>query len=72
MVCALRILYQMMADESRDSDHELIESRLLKLVGGSLEYYLSLSSEIFRESWGPGLLLIFTRMLQLPSDQVNY
>ena len=70
MMCALRILFQMLADESRSVDYEPIESRLLQLVGASFEYFLSLSSEIHRESWTPSLLLIFMRILQLPTDQV--
>ena len=60
----------MLADESRSIDYESIESRLLRLVGASFEYFLSLSSEIHRESWTPGLLLVFIRFLQLPTDKV--
>ena len=70
MMCAVRILYHLLADDSRSSDSEAIESRLLGVVNGGLEYFLLLSSEIHREAWTPALLLILVRILQLPATQV--
>ena len=69
-MCALRILYHLLADESRIGDFVAIETRLLDMVNGGLEYFLLLSSEVHRESWTPVLLLNLTRMLQLKPDQV--
>lgn len=71
VMCAIRILYHLLSDESRQSDYEVIESLLLGVINGGLEYYLLLSSEIHREAWTPVLLLILTRMLQLRPDQVK-
>lgn len=71
LICALRILYQMLADQNRWKDKELIETRLTKLVSNSLNYFVSLSSEIHRDSWMGALLLMFTGILQLPTDQVS-
>ena len=70
-VCTLRILYQMLADQNREKNHKSIETRLLNLVSTSLSYFLSLSSEIHKDSWTPALLLIFTRILQLPTESVS-
>jgi len=70
-MCGLRILYHMLADEEREGDHKAVETRLLQLVNGGLEYFLQLTSEVHREAWTPVLLLIFVRMLQLQSQQVH-
>jgi hypothetical protein len=70
MLCALRILYHMLSDESRVDDLQIIEERLLDLVNGGLDYFIALSSELHRDSWTPVLLLIFARILQLPTDKV--
>ena len=72
MSCALRILYHMLCDENRVDDRQVIEERLLDLVNGGLDYFIALSSELHRESWTPVLLLIFSRILQLPTDKVQY
>lgn len=72
-MCAMRILYHMLADEGRmEHDHELVETRLLQLVNGALEYFLQLTSEVHREAWTQVLLLLFIRMLQLHSDHVSF
>ena len=71
VLCAIRILYHLLLDENRSSDYEAIESRLLTLVNGALEYFLLLTSEVHRESWTAVLLLMFTRMLQLNGKQVK-
>lgn len=72
IMCALRILYHMLADEERmQSDSDVVERRLLQLVNGGLEYFLQFTSEVHREAWTPVLLLMFVRMLQLQSDQVS-
>lgn len=70
IMCAIRILYHLLSDENRSADYNAIQSRLLKLVNGGLEYFLLLSSEIHREAWTAVLLLILTRMLQLDPEQV--
>lgn len=70
-MCAVRILYLLLADESRESEYDAIESRLLGVVNGGLEYFLLLSSEIHRESWTPVVLLILIRILQLRPEQVS-
>ena len=70
MLCALRILYHMLSDENRVDDLQVIEERLLDLVNGGLDYFITLSSELHRDSWTPVLLLIFSRILQLPTDKV--
>ena len=72
IMCAVRILYHLLADEKRASEYEAIESRLLGVVNGGLEYFLLLSSEVHRESWTPVVLLILIRILQLQPDQVMY
>ena len=71
IVCALRILYHLLADENRAGEYDVIESRLLGIVNGGLEYFLLLSSEIHRESWTPVILLILVRILQLQPHQVS-
>lgn len=71
-MCAVRILYHLLADENRASEYEAIESRLLGVVNGGLEYFLLLSSEVHRESWTPVMLLILIRILQLQPEQVMY
>ena len=70
MSCAVRILYHMLGDGNREDDQQVIEERLLQLVNGGLEYFLALSSELHRDSWTPVLLLIFSRIVQLPADKV--
>ncbi len=70
IMCAIRILYHLLSDENRSSDYDTIESRLLGVINGGLEYFVLLSSEIHREAWTPVLLLILSRILQLQSDQV--
>ena len=54
-----------------DHDHELVETHLLQLVNGALEYFLQLTSEIHREAWTQVLLLLFVRILQLCSNHVR-
>lgn len=71
IMCAIRILYHLLADENRENEHDVIERRLLTLVNGGLEYFLLLSSEIHRESWTPVILLILIRLLQLQPGQVT-
>ena len=72
MMCAMRLLYHMLADESRmEHDHELVQTHLLQLVNGALEYFLQLTSEVHREAWTQVLLLLFVRMLQLRSNHVS-
>ena len=62
----------MLTDEERmQSNSEVVESRLLQLVNGGLEYFLGFTSEVHREAWTPVLLLMFVRMLQLQSHQVS-
>lgn len=70
MMCAIRILYHLLWDENRFSDYDTIESRLLGVINGGLEYFLLLTSEIHREAWTQVLLLILARILQLQPDQV--
>ena len=60
----------MLGDGNREDDQQVIEERLLQLVNGGLEYFLALSSELHRDSWTPVLLLIFSRIVQLPADKV--
>ena len=69
-MCAVRVLYHLLADENRSGEYAAIEGRLLGLVNGGLEYFLLLSSEVHTESWTPVLLLILTRILQLQPHQV--
>ena len=71
MACAVRILYHMLGDENREDDHQVIEERLLQLVNSGFEYFLLLSSELHRESWTSVLLLIFSRILLLTTDEVT-
>lgn len=72
-MCAMRILYHMLADEDRmENNQEIVEKRLLELVNGGLKYFLQLTSEVHREAWIPVLLLMFIRIMQLHSDQVSY
>lgn len=69
-MCAIRILYHLLADKNRLSDYDVIEGRLLGVIDGGLEYFLLLSSEIHRDAWTQVLLLILVRILQLEPDQV--
>ena len=61
----------MLGDENREDDHQVIEERLLQLVNSGFEYFLLLSSELHRESWTSVLLLIFSRILLLTTDEVT-
>lgn len=72
MLCALRILYHMLGDENRVDNLQVIKERLLDLINGGLDYFITLSSELHRDSWTPVLLLIFSRILQLPTDKVGH
>jgi brefeldin A-inhibited guanine nucleotide-exchange protein len=71
LLTSLRILYRMLEDDQRTDDYSQIDERLIKLVHSSLTYFLSLSSDIHSASWTPVLLLIFTRMLQVTTEEVR-
>ncbi len=71
-MCAVRILYQLLSDrENRKTDYDTVETRLLAMINGGLEYFILLSSEVHREAWTQVLLLILVRMLQLHPQQVG-
>uniref|UniRef100_A0A1X7VGU5 SEC7 domain-containing protein n=1 Tax=Amphimedon queenslandica TaxID=400682 RepID=A0A1X7VGU5_AMPQE len=69
LLTAVRILYRMLGDSSRADKYNDIENRLLGLITSALTYFLSLSTDVQQVSWTPVLLLIFTRMLQITSDE---
>jgi len=65
MACALRILFRMYADDSRQSASLQVQQRLISICCGGVEYFLTLESESHREAWTALLLLLTTRVLRM-------
>jgi len=70
LATSLRILFRMYFDESRGSELEEIERRLIATCKGALEYFLVLTSVSHRETWTSLLLLCLTKILRLPEEKV--
>ena len=71
IACALRILFKIYADERRENDLDLVKTRLINLCYSSLEYYLTLEAEMHRDSWSSVIILIMSKLLNLPDDKVS-
>ncbi|CAF0723278.1 unnamed protein product [Brachionus calyciflorus] len=65
LACMLRILFKMLTDESRKDYSSKIQSRLIKICQGALDYYLMLSSDGHRDSWDNIILLLLTKIYKL-------
>lgn len=70
MACALRILFKISGDESRNED-VTIDDKLTSVCGEALTDFLELKTEQHREAWTCLLLLMMTRMYKMPSDKVT-
>lgn len=68
----MRILFKIYNDDKRSNDLELIKNRLINLCYSSLEYYLTLEAEMHRDSWTSVIILIMSKLLNLPNDKVNF
>ncbi|MPC12608.1 Brefeldin A-inhibited guanine nucleotide-exchange protein 1 [Portunus trituberculatus] len=66
LACALRILFRMLADPSREE--EWPQERLISVCRSGLEYFLSLP-ETHREAWTNLILLFLTNIHKMSNDQ---
>lgn len=66
LACALRILFRMYTDDSRQGAWSQIQDKLTSVCKECLEYYMSLQSEAHRETWSSLLLLMMTKIQKMP------
>lgn len=71
LACVLRILMKLYSDESRSSDWNDIELRLIGVCKEAFDYFILLQSEIHRDAWTSLLLLVSTRLLKMPDQRVS-
>ncbi|KAK8729377.1 hypothetical protein OTU49_008796 [Cherax quadricarinatus] len=68
LACALRILFRMLADPSREEEWPQVQERLICVCRSGLEYFLSLP-ESHREAWTNLILLFLTNIHKMSNDQ---
>ncbi|KAG7171828.1 Brefeldin A-inhibited guanine nucleotide-exchange protein 1-like [Homarus americanus] len=68
LACALRILFRMLADPSREEEWPQVQERLISVCRSGLEYFLSLP-ESHREAWTNLILLFLTNIHKMSNDQ---
>ncbi|KAK3864361.1 hypothetical protein Pcinc_029956 [Petrolisthes cinctipes] len=68
LACALRILFRMLADPSREQEWPQVQERLISLCRSGLEYFLSLP-ESHREAWTNLILLFLTNIHKMSDEQ---
>ncbi|XP_069166610.1 brefeldin A-inhibited guanine nucleotide-exchange protein 1 isoform X3 [Procambarus clarkii] len=68
LACALRILFRMLADPSREQEWPQVQERLIFVCRSGLEYFLSLP-ESHREAWTNLILLFLTNIQKMSNDQ---
>ncbi|XP_050735041.1 brefeldin A-inhibited guanine nucleotide-exchange protein 1-like isoform X2 [Eriocheir sinensis] len=68
LACALRILFRMLADPSREAEWPQVQERLISVCRSGLEYFLSLP-ETHREAWTNLILLFLTNIHKMSNDQ---
>ncbi|KAI1295380.1 Brefeldin A-inhibited guanine nucleotide-exchange protein 1 [Halotydeus destructor] len=66
---ALRILFKLYEDETRQESWKTIQSRLINVCLTAFEYFLSLEAEMHREAWSPVIILIVSKLIKLPDDK---
>ncbi|XP_028825450.1 brefeldin A-inhibited guanine nucleotide-exchange protein 1 isoform X2 [Denticeps clupeoides] len=69
LACALRILFRMYTDQSRQDAWEEVQRRLLNVCGDAVAYFLTLTSESHREAWTNLLLLFLTKVLKISDER---
>ncbi|KAK3893155.1 hypothetical protein Pcinc_003025 [Petrolisthes cinctipes] len=70
LACALRILFRMLADPSRQHQKTQVEERLLCECRSALQYYSTLPYS-HRQAWTNILILILTNFLNMSSKQFS-
>ncbi|KAK7060646.1 Brefeldin A-inhibited guanine nucleotide-exchange protein 1 [Halocaridina rubra] len=70
LACALRILFRMLGDPSREEEWPQVQERLISVCRSGLEYFLSLP-ESHREAWTNLILLFLTNIQKMSNDQPN-
>lgn len=68
LACALRILFRMLADPSREEEWPQVQERLISVCRSGLEYFLSLP-ETHREAWTNLILLFLTNIHKMSNEQ---
>ncbi|XP_042880494.1 brefeldin A-inhibited guanine nucleotide-exchange protein 1-like isoform X2 [Penaeus japonicus] len=68
LACALRILFRMLGDPSREEEWPQVQERLISVCRSGLEYFLSLP-ESHREAWTSLILLFLTNIHKMSDDQ---
>ncbi|XP_068200225.1 brefeldin A-inhibited guanine nucleotide-exchange protein 1-like isoform X2 [Palaemon carinicauda] len=68
LACALRILFRMLGDPSREEEWPQVQERLISVCRSGLEYFLSLP-ESHREAWTNLILLFLTNIHKMSNDQ---
>ena len=71
LACALRILFRLYHDQSREAEWLKVADKLTDLGKEAFEYYVTLEAESHREAWSPLMLLFLSRILQLSDDKVS-
>ena len=70
LACALRILFRLYHDETRQVEWDSVATKLTDLGKEALEYYVTLEAESHREAWSPLMLLFLSRIIQLSDAKV--
>ncbi|XP_076064031.1 ADP ribosylation factor guanine nucleotide exchange factor Sec71 isoform X2 [Oratosquilla oratoria] len=68
LACALRILFKMLNDPSREECWPQVQERLISVCRSGLEYFLSLP-EVHREAWTNLILLFLTNIHKMSNEQ---
>ena len=70
LACALRILFRLYLDESRQNEWTSVANKLTYLGKEALEYYVTLEIESHRDAWSPLMLLFLSKVNQLSDEKV--
>ncbi|XP_015926421.1 brefeldin A-inhibited guanine nucleotide-exchange protein 1 isoform X1 [Parasteatoda tepidariorum] len=68
LACALRILFKMYTDESRQDSSAVVQEKLIKISREALAYYLNLTAEKHKDSYTSLILLLLSRVIQLDDE----
>ncbi|RWS13810.1 brefeldin A-inhibited guanine nucleotide-exchange protein 1-like isoform X6 [Dinothrombium tinctorium] len=70
--CALRILFRVYVDETRQDSWVIVQKKLARICYSALEYYLLLEADMHREAWSCVIILILSKLNELPDDKFRH
>ncbi|RWS30440.1 brefeldin A-inhibited guanine nucleotide-exchange protein 1-like protein [Leptotrombidium deliense] len=70
--CALRILFRLYCDETRQQAWPIVQKKLTLLCYSALDYYLSLETDMHRDAWSCVIILILSKLNELSDEKFRH